>query len=872
MPAIYLKLMESNEAKESIKPVKPLDNLKAALFHNPRIWQTAIAVVVMALIAIAFFHPDAFQGNELRQYDMMQGAAIGQEAKAFHEATGETSWWTNSLCGGMPTFQISPTYSSNALFGWLTTVYGLGLPSPSNLLFMMMFGFFILMMAMNVKWQYSLIGTVAWGFSTYFIIIIGAGHIWKFVTLSYIPPTIAGMVMCYRGRRLAGASLAALFAMLQIASNHIQMSYYFMFVMSGVAIAYGVQAYRSKAIRQWLVSTAVLAGAALLAVGANLPSLYHTYEYSKSTMRGGHTELTSADNAASASGGLDRDYITQYSYGQMESLSLFIPNIKGGASAHPVNGRMEAMALADLPEAKEAIANGDIDAMTAQYLGYSSQYFGEPEGTNGPVYVGVVIFALFLVGCVIVKGPLKWALLTLTILSLLLALGRNFMGLTDFFIDYIPMYSKFRTVESILVIAEFTIPVLAILALQKLLTTPDAWKKYLKPTAICFGIVALICLIGVAAPSFFGNGINETDEQTSQMITYQLMSQGYPAEQARMFSLENPTIYQAIKQLRLGMVASDSMRSLIFLLLSLVALLWGLRSKKPVIATAAVGALIFIDLFTVNKRYLNHDSFCTPEISVTDPFAPSALDKYLLSDTTMNFRVMDIPAFNSPAPSYHHKMIGGYHAAKLTRYQDLIDRHLSNFLTGQVNDADLRVLSMLNARYIIDNSGEPILNPSALGNAWFVDSVEWVDNANEEMDRLAMIDPATTAVADKQFAATLKNARPKQPGDTIFETTYAPNRLTYHAKSANGGTAVFSEVFFPWGWNVEIDGEPAQIGRVNYLLRAVDIPAGEHTVVMTFNPTSITATTTTATIAVILIYAMVLAAIVFTIIRYPHKE
>ena len=803
---------------------------------------------------------------------MMQGEAIGQETKAFEEATGEKSWWTNSLFGGMPTFQISPTYSSNSLFSWFTTLYGLGLPAPSNLLFMMMIGFLILMFAMKVKWQYGLIGAVAWGFSTYFIIIIGAGHIWKFVTLSYIPPTIAGLILCYRGRRLLGAGVAALFAMMQISSNHIQMSYYFMFVMLGVAIAFGVEAYRSKKIKQWLVSTAVLAGAALLAVGANLPSLYYTYEYSKTTMRGGHSELSQGTAAASKSDGLDRDYITQYSYGKVETLSLMIPNIKGGASAHPKGGKMEALSLADLSEAQEAVQSGSVDQMTAQYLNYMSQYFGEPEGTNGPVYVGVIIFALFLVGCVIVKGPLKWALLALTLLSVLLALGRNFMMLTDFFIDYIPMYSKFRTVESILVIAEFTIPVLAILALQKLLTAKEGWREYMKPVVICFGVVGVIALLGFVAPSIFGDGVTENDMQTSNMISYQLMSQGYDAQQAQMFSLNNPAIYQAVNQLRLDMVKADSLRSLFFLLGAMIFLLWGMKNRKTVISCAAVGVLVFFDLYTVNKRYLNHDSFCTPELSVVDPFAPSDLDRYLMSDTAMNYRVMNIPMFNSPAPSYHHKMIGGYHAAKLTRYQDLIDRHLSNFLTGQISEADLRVLNMLNARYIIDPNGELIPNPSAYGNAWFINDIAWVDGADAEMDALSDIDPAVTAVADKKFSGVLKNASMTQPGDTIYETSYAPNRLTYHARTANGGTAVFSEVYFPWGWKAEVDGKPVEIGRVNYILRAIDIPAGEHTVTMTFNPDSMSATTTTATISVILIYLLVIGGVVLTIIHYQRKE
>ncbi|MDE6225820.1 MAG: hypothetical protein K2M25_06755, partial [Muribaculaceae bacterium] len=380
-------------------PIKFVEKIKTAV-RNPKLVQMLIAVVVMAIISLSFFHPDAIEGNTLRQYDMLQGQAIGEETHNFLEQTGEKSWWTNSLFGGMPTFQISPTYSSNSLFNWISTIYGLGLPSPANLLFMMMFGFMILMMAMNVKWQYGLIGAIAWGFSTYFIIIIGAGHIWKFVTLSYIPPTIAGIIMAYRGRMLMGSALAALFAMMQISSNHIQMSYYFLFVIVALVIAFFIIAYRKHHIAAWGKATGMLALAAILAVCANLPNLYNTYEYSKETIRGKSTELTYEDqNSSGKSASVDKNYITQYSYGRAETFTLFIPNVKGGASAKPVNGQMQAMSLGDLDEAADMVKSGTLDSTSSQFLQYISQYFGEPESTNGPIYVGVIIFALFIAGC-----------------------------------------------------------------------------------------------------------------------------------------------------------------------------------------------------------------------------------------------------------------------------------------------------------------------------------------------------------------------------------------------------------------------------------------------------------------------------------------
>lgn len=843
-----------------------LSRFKTTVSH-PQFWGFFVSVAIAAIIAIMFFYPDASQGNQLRQHDMLQGAAIGQEAKAFTEATGEPTRWTNSLFSGMPTFQIAPSYPSNSLFDWLTTVYGLGLPSPSNLLFMMMLGFLILMFAMKVRWYYALIGAIAYGFSTYFIIIIGAGHIWKFVTLAYIPPTIAGVLLCYRGRYLAGGALAALFAMMQIASNHVQMSYYFMFVILGLVIAMLVIACREKRVVSWLKATGVLAVAAILAVMANLPSLYNTYEYSKETMRGGHSELTKAD-AAQSTGGLDRDYITQYSYGQSELFTLFIPNIKGGASAKPEKGGMVPLNLSDLPDAQERIASGKIDGITAQFLQYLSQYFGEPEGTNGPVYVGAVIFALFLLGCVIVKGPVKWTLLILTILSALLALGRNFMGLTDLFIDFVPMYSKFRTVESILVIAEFTIPVLAILALQKLLTADARGRGYRKPFLWTFGVTMLFCLLAVVSPSIYGSVITDNDLYVSKMLGEALAAQGYPAEAVRQFSLDNPAVVNAVQTLRYEMISADAMRSFMFVAAAfgvLALYMYGRLSRW--IAVTAVGVIVLGDLYTVNKRYVDHDSFCTPEMSVTDPFPLSQADRMILQDTAMNYRVMNIPDFWRPDPSFHHKMIGGYHAAKLTRYQDLIDRHIGNFLNGEAGEADIRVLNMLNARYIVAPGGEVVENPSALGNAWFVDSIGYVSTPDEEMAALSAIEPAVEAVADERFKTVLGQASPVERGDTIFETSYAPNRLTYHAHSARGGVAVFSEVYFPWGWTATVDGEEVPIARVNYVLRAVKLPAGSHTVTMTFDPRSLHTTGVIATIAIILIYLFAAAAAALSLMR-----
>ncbi len=579
---------------------------------------------MIAVIAFAFFYPDASEGNQLRQHDMQQGIAIGQEAKVYAEQTGEVSRWTNSLFSGMPTFQISPSYPSSSLYKWINSVMSLGLPSPSSLIAMMMVGFFILLLAMKMRWYVALIGAIAYGFSSYFIIIIGAGHIWKFVTLAYIPPTIAGVILCYRGRYLSGGALAALFAMMQIASNHVQMTYYFLFVIFGIVVACLIEAVKKSQLRQWVVATAVLAVAGGLAVAANAPSLYLTYEYAKETMRGRHSELTSPSQvgANAASAGLDKDYITQYSYQPSETFSLVIPNVKGGASAKPEKGRMVAMSLSDLPDAQKMISEGKIDGMQQQYLSYMSQYFGDPEGTNGPVYVGALIFAFFLLACVIVKGPMKWALLILTLFSIVLAWGRHAMVFTDIMLSVVPMYSKFRTVESILVIAEFTIPLLAVMGLQKLLCEKDAWERYRKPVLWSFGLTLAICALGFCVPEIYGGAISENDREIDNYITSSLMQQGYDAATARQFSLQNPAIYSAAESLRLGLVSSDALRSFLIVALGGCLLVACLRRKIGTGVTVAIlGVFVLGDLYMVNKRYVSHESFVPKQLTVGAPIA-----------------------------------------------------------------------------------------------------------------------------------------------------------------------------------------------------------------------------------------------------------
>lgn len=864
-----------------------------SFFGRPQVWGFFVSVVVMAVISLAFFYPDNFEGNSLRQPDMQQGAANGHEAAVYEAETGEKALWTNSLFGGMPTFQISPSYPSNSLFTWINTVYGLGLPAPSNLLFMMMMGFLLLLYALRMRWYYALIGAVAWGFSSYFVIIIGAGHIWKFLALSYVPPTIAGLILLYNGRRLTGSAMLGVFAMLQLNANHPQMTYYFGLTMAIIAVAYLVEAVREKRLPRWLAATGIAVGVGVLALGANAPSLYNTYEYSKETKRATSelTPLVSASGAVAErpTGGLPKSDIVGWSYGRAEMFSLMVPNVRGGASARPEQGSMQHMSLAQLDDAAKYADN----ASTAMLLQYLTQYFNNSEGTNGPVYVGVLIAVFFILGCFIVRGPLKWALVAATVMSILLSLGANLEWLTDLMIYHFPMYSKFRAVESILVVAEFCMPLLAVLALAQLVRDGAAgWQKYKKALCVSFGFVALVAAVAVVFPSAFGAAINDADrmysEQLQQQVAEYYRQSGVPDSQIAQavydFSLANPANIEAVSDLRFGLVRGDGWRSLLFLALGacVLALFYSGKARRGV-AVAGIGVLVLADLYTVDKRYVSHSSFGPTDEGGEIVFTPDAIDNAILADKDGEYRVFDIPGFYGADRSYFHHTLGGYHAAKLRRYEDLIQRKLAPVLRYGYMPGDpvlddprvaeiagdlrtgYRVADMLNARYVITGDGEQPLvqNPDALGNAWLVDDIVWVDGADAEMAALdaSTLDFGRQAVADRRFAGVLPEEPSLTPGDTIYMTSYSPNELKYHVATANGGVGVFSEIYFPWGWKATVDGQPAELARVNYVLRAMALPAGSHEVTMRFEPASVRATSGVAYACVTLIYLLLAAAV-----------
>ena len=825
-----------------------------------------IAILAFVLLSFAYFFPADIENRILFQHDTAAGAGAGQEVKEYYEQTGERSRWTNSLFGGMPMYQIAPSYDSTKSLQWVQKAYQLFLPDYVCLTFMLMLGFYILLRVFGIPVWLAGLGGIMWAFSSYFFILISAGHIWKFITLAYVPPTIAGIVLAYRGKLLWGGILTALFVALQITSNHVQMSYYFFFVILFFVGAYFEKAWRTKTLPQFFKASAVLIVAALVGIAANVSNLYHTYAYSKETMRGKSELVQTGDAAKQTSSGLDRDYITQWSYGIDETLTLLVPNFKGGASAA-------------LSQSETAMSKAN--PMYSSLYGSLTQYFGTQPMTSGPVYVGAFVLFLFVLGCFIVKGPLKWALIGATFFSIVLSWGKNFMPLTDFFIDYVPLYNKFRAVSSILVIAEFTIPLVAIFALKRLLEEPEILKQEKKPLGISLLLTAGVALLLAVAPGSIGSGY--VPAQEAQMLQNAVNQQMIPAN-------ELSGILANLGEMRAELVSSDALRSFIIIGIG-CSLLWLYASGKlrSSLTIAGITILCLADMWGVNKRYLNDAQF-VPHSIRTETFTKTNTDELILQDTSLDYRVLNFATstFDDNNTSYWHKSVGGYHPAKLRRYQEMIEHHISPEMQaaykaiatagGEMDSVDankFRVLNMLNTKYFIFPAGQqrqtvPILNPHAYGNAWFVNKVQYVNNANEEIDALDSIIPTETAVVDARFKDVLKGTTEsyKDSLSSIRLTSYTPNRLTYETNNAQDGIAVFSEIYYPDGWHVTIDGQPAELARADYILRTMYVPAGQHTIEMRFDPTSLHVTEGIAYGALALLVIGIIVAVLIAKRKY----
>ena len=813
-----------------------------------------VVVLVFAIISFAYFLVPVTQGKILFQHDASAGVGSAQELTEYQNRTGETTRWTNSIFGGMPTYQMSPSYQSTDGLSQVMNAYHLWLPDNVWFLFAYLLGFYILLRAFDFRQTLAALGSIMWAFSSYFLIIIAAGHLWKVMALAYLPPMIAGIVLAYRGRYLSGFIVTALFTAFEIKANHVQMTYYYLFIILFMVIAYLLKAVREKQLAGFMKSTGVVAAAAVIGIAINLSSLYHTWQYQKESMRG-KSELVKKDAANQTSSGLDRDYITQWSYGIDETLTLLVPDAKGGATV-PLSKNATAMAKAD-PQ---------IQSMIPQLYDAIPQYFGTQPGTSGPVYVGAFVLFLFILGLFIVRGSMKWALLAATVLSVLLAWGHNFMGFTNFFLDYIPMYAKFRTVASILVIAEFTIPLLAALALKKIVDEPEVLTKQMKFVYISLALTAGVALLIALFPGMMEPFVSD---QERQMIT---SIQGMDGNTAN-------TILSNIATMREAMVSADAWRSVIIILIGFALLfLYKMKKLRAEYMVICMAVLCLVDMWQVDKRYLNDEMF-VPKSERDMPHQATSTDLAIMKDKSLDYRVLNLASntFNENETSFFHKSIGGYHPAKLRRYQEMIDAYIAPEMqaamqaiaakNGNMQEVDgakvFPVLNMLNTKYFIlplqGGATMPLQNIYAQGNGWFVDKINYVADANAEYAGVGKIDVRHEAVADKKFESVLGKAQSNDSTAKVKLVKYEPNNLQYTIDSKKGGVVVFAEIYYP-GWTATIDGQPAELGRVNYILRALNVKAGKHTVVLDFHPTSISTTETIAYIAIVILLLAIAGA------------
>ena len=762
------------------------------------------AIAIFVVITMMYFSP-LLEGKKLKQSDITQWKGMSKEISDFRVKTGEEALWTNSMFGGMPAYQISVEYKGNVL-RYADQLMQLYLPQPAGMVFLYMIGFFILLLVLKVDKWLAIAGAVAFAFSSYLFIIFEAGHNSKAHAIGYMAPVLAGIILTYRGRYLAGGVLAAIALSLELLTNHMQITYYLMLISGILVITEFVSSIREKKLPGFAKATGVLLIGAIFAVATNITNLWATYEYGKDTIRG-KTELTT--EKSNRTSGLDKDYATGWSYGVMETFTVLIPNFNGGSSQG---------ALTESSNVYKALKENNIDSNQAQnVIRALPLYWGTQPGVAGPVYAGAIIIFLFIFALFIVDNKYKWWLLSATILSVLLAWGKNFMPFTDFFLNYVPGYNKFRAVSMTLVIAELCIPLLAVLGLQKAFSGETDKKKLTKYLYYSIGITGGISLFFAIAGSSLFNFVSPADEQYKSYFPDWLIS--------------------ALRLDRAALLSTDSFRSLAFILLAGAAV-WAMinqKIKKPVFYSALI-LLILVDMWTVNRRYLNSESFVRKSIDAV-PFQPTVADQIIMKDNDPDFRVYNQAVgnpFADASTSYFHKSLGGYHGAKLRRYQELIDHHLSK--------GNMSVFNMLNTKYFIapdEKGGQPQvqINMQALGNAWFVNNAHMVNNADEEINALTDFVPTETAVYDKRFEDQVKgHIISKDSLATITLTEYKPNHLTYTSETGKEQLAVFSEIYYAKGWNAYIDGKVSPYFRANYVLRAMIVPAGKHTIEFRFEP------------------------------------
>ena len=758
------------------------------------------AVVLFILISLIYLSP-VLEGKKIDQQDIRQFTGMSKEIVDHRAEYDEEPLWTNSMFSGMPAYQISVRYKKN-LISYCSQIFKLYLPGPAGTVFLYLLGFYFLLVSLGIDYRLAIIGAIAYAFSSYFFIIIEAGHNTKAHAIGYVAPILASFLMVFRGKKvLLGFALTALFTSLILNANHLQITYYLVMLLFIIGVVKFIEAYNEKALPLFFKYVGILLLAGTIGSLTSLSRIATTMEYGQESIRG-KSELT--DNQSNKTSGLDKDYATAWSYGKAESFTLLIPNFHGGASGGALTTDSETYRL---------FKNSQQASQAKNIIKQLPLYWGSQPFTSGPVYAGAIVCFLFVMGMSLIKGYLRWWILTTFLLMLALSWGKNLMPLTDFFLDYIPGYNKFRTVSTTLVIVELLIPFLGILTLNKIIKEGKT-IEVMKTFKYALGIVGGLCLLFALMPNTFFDFEGLNDAQYGKALT------------------------EALQVDRASLFSADAFRSLVFILLSAFCIwLYLNKTIKKMPLIILIGVLILGDMWVVNKRYLNDENFKAKR-KVLQPFTPSVADSQILQDPDPNYRVYNttVSPFNDASTSYFHKSIGGYHGAKLKRYQELIDFHISK---GNVN-----VLNMLNSKYFIvkGQNNQPIAqrNPNALGNAWFVSEIIMVENSDEEIQKLGQINTANQVVVDQRY--DVPSAIDYDSTATIQLTNYKANHLSYASSASTKQFAVFSEIYYDKGWNAYIDGELVPHIRANYLLRALPIPSGQHTIEFKFEPQTYYAT------------------------------
>ena len=748
-------------------------------------WPHMVAIVAFVLMCVIYFAPEFFDNKQLPQGDVQSGVGMGHDARLYHEKTGEYADWSNAMFGGMP-HNYAYSQPSKSVFRTVEDVVRIGLPNHTAApLFLYLLGFYVFMLCVGCSPWMSILGAIAFALASYNIIIIDAGHINKCYVIATMPAVLGGIMLCYRKRYVAGIIVTLLSLGLNVYWNHQQISYYLLLMIIPLTIVYFIVAIREKTVKDFFVASAVLLLCAVMAIMPAADKLIPTMDYTKETMRGGAVLHDSADSEAGKSG-LNRDYAFQWSYGKAETMTLLIPNFYGGSSNYP---------LGDKSETYKTLKKYAGASQARQYVKALPTYWGDQPFTSGPVYAGAIICFLFVLGLIVVPQKERWWLLVAAVIGIVLSWGRNFPSLNNWLFDHLPLYNKFRTPSMALVMTTTAMAIMAMLALKEVVER----HVTLKQVGIAGGVTAGLCLLYALFPSLAGSFTAAVDAQLPDWLAPSIIAD------------------------RQHLLTADAWRSIAFIVLSAAAILAYLKSEKmrSSILVAILAVLTLVDLWAVDKHFLNDDHFIPKRQSL---WTPTDADKQIMADTDPDYRVLNLTSntFNESRTSYYHKSIGGYSPAKLRRYQDIINYYLS----GRIN---MNVLNMLNTRYVITQNGAQ-LNPTAFGNAWFVKEIRWVNTPNEEIEAIGDADLKEVAFVDTCWRSKVQSEVAMTQPAFIELANYAnPGNLFYESESSENGIAVFSEVYYKT-WRAFIDDEEVPVLRANYILRAVEIPAGKHTI------------------------------------------